>query len=92
MSRPNQAVADIVCECGHKGFLLFDGADRRGMSDRWWLEGFQSKAVFIENWDGYLRKPADLLERLTAECPNCGKIGAVTEVEGTQTLKFAPPT
>ena len=80
MERPRQAVADIVCDCGHKGFLLFDCSDRRGMADRWWLVGFENKGVFKKNWDGFIRRPRDLLERLKAECPECGRKGAVRYV------------
>jgi hypothetical protein len=77
MPTPNQAVAEVVCECGHKGNLLFDCQDRQWLNSVWGLDGFKYKALFICYSTGRVTRPDDLLEQLQAECPSCGRSGAI---------------
>ena len=77
MERPDQAVAEAVCECGHCGFLCIDAADREGLSDRWYLVGFKSETIRKKSVRGPIGRPRDFMELLAPECPTCGRHGAV---------------
>ncbi len=87
-NRPNQAIADIVCECGHQGFLHRDAPDFAIMDWHWYASGFKGNHVFTK--DGALgevsfskeglknkRGPPGVLEDLKVECPNCGRQSAI---------------
>jgi len=93
-NRPNLAIAEIICDCGHRGFLHLDPPDRPPTPWIWYVSGFKDfhtvrREVLPDGRvpygdvyygrDGIKNKcaPSGVLEETRAECPNCGRIGAV---------------
>jgi hypothetical protein len=67
----------IICECGHKGFLLCSENDQPYSSlwEDYSLSGFDGGELTVTS---YADKPKDILAHLKPICPECHQAGKVS--------------
>jgi hypothetical protein len=81
MSMATTTREQLVCECGHKGYLKCRESDQPygKLWEFYSLEGFEGRSAHFE---GFCRDLNELLASLAPKCPHCDEIGKVRYANG----------